>query len=350
VTLFVQELPSPFELYGHSSYDFPLPQLLGVGSQGAFFSFYDKDRLVLGATVFLLGSTDRDAFDQATANPRPFVDRLVAELVLEDFSYEGPPSYVQTESGSSAGISATCLYRRRSQRQAVDIMLFREGVLGLSVFYLHPIGDTRQPDIASLKAILEQKIATALDPTSSATLPPYFVETATPYFGPSVAGREVRDGQCAASFTIPYDWEALVIGDPMTGSPCAWGVRPANWASIVAKSEYMIGEYAFSLVVLNLPLEDAAPYGYFELLSGQWFVSGRQGLLNPASAVQDRGLTILRGIGAVGLQDLHGGYAGLAPLPRAAISNGVRSAVLEAGPTNIEPAFELVLQTLRFLE
>jgi hypothetical protein len=354
VTLFPQDLPGPWKVFDHEpAFGFStFPKLLGVGTEQASFTFYESyaDRIVFGGTVFLSGSREMEAFDRATAKPDLFLQGLFDALDVREVVPADAASSLQTEDGSSIVVSGTCLFRGNEERLAFDVALFREGFLGAAIFYVYPIGDDRDPDIASVAGILGGKIAVAFDPNASATLPPYFIETATPHSGASVAGQEVRDAQCAVSFTIPDGWEAEEVEDSLTGSPCAWGIRPANWASIVAKSKYMIGEYAFWLAVLNLPLEEAALYGYFELVSGQWYVSGRQGAMTPASAVQDRDLTILRGMGMVGLYDLHGSYAGIAELPRAVASNGVRSAVLEAAPADVDPAFELVLRTLRFLE
>jgi len=354
VTLFPQDLPGPWKVFDHEpAFGFStFPKLLGVGAEQASFTFYESyaDRIVFGGTVFLSGSREMEAFDRVTAKPDRFLQGLFDALDVREVAPADAASSLQTEDGSSIVVSGTCLFRGNDERLAFDVALFREGFLGAAIFYVYPIGDDRDPDIVSVAGILGGKIAVAFDPNALAKLPAYFVETATPPTGPPAAGRQVSDPQCAFSFSIPVGWEALAMEDPLTGSPCAWGIRPSNWDSIVASSKYAMDEAAFWLAVVEMPLEDAALYGYFEFESGQWYVSGRQGILTPASVVQDRGLTILRGMGMVGLHDLQGSYVGLAELPRAVVSNGVRSAVLEAAPAEVEPAFELVLRTLRFLE
>jgi hypothetical protein len=322
-----------------------------VGSEGPWFSFRESgvSRIISGGTVFLSGSRDRDAFDRITAAPDRFLENLYDALDARDVTVSRGPTHQVTDAGPSMAVSGTFLFHGSAERRAFDVALFREGLLGVAIFYEYPVGDKPDPDIASVGGILQEKIAIALDPNAMATLPSYYFETATPYSELSAAGQQMRDSQCAVSFSVLAGWEAFPIEDPWIRSLCAeWGIRPTNWPSIVAGSELMLGDYAFSVAVVNRPLEDGI--GFFELHSGQWFVSGRQGLLTPATAVQDRGLIILRGTGAVGMDDLHGSYVGLAALPRAAVSNGVRSAYPEAETTEVEPAFELVLQTLRFLE
>jgi hypothetical protein len=355
VTLYPEELPGSFEVFDHEpAFGFStFPELLGSGTEGASFSFSERytGRIIFGSTVFLSGSSDRETFDRATAAPDRFLEDLFAGLGVKEVAYTASPSYQQTETGSSVLVSGTCLFRGTPEVRAFDVSLYRDGILGVAIFYLYGMGDARDPDINALTTMLKQKIAMALDLDSAATLQPYFVETATPHRSAPIDAVEVLEPRCGVSFKIPHAWEAVELEDsPVAGGQCSWGIRQDNWDAIVAESKYMIGEYAFSVAVLELPLEEAAWYGYFELVSGQWYVSGRQGALTPASAVQDRGLTILRGTGLVGLHDLHGGYVGIADLPRAVASDGVHSAVLEAGPVKVEPAFELLLQTLRFLE
>jgi len=353
VTLFLQDLSPSFIPFDDefSFGGYSLVEILGAGTDGSFFGFWDSaiHGSIFGATVFLPTPSDRAAFDSATSEPDRYLEQLFKALGVRDATLTAPPSYQQTGTGSSMGVSGTCMFRGYQDPSSFDVALFREGYLGVTIFYVYPIGATPAPDIDSTASLLHQRIGTALGTDAVATLQPYFIETATPPSAPIVGGDTVADSKCNISFTIPDGWEAIILEEaPRGGSHCAWGIRPYGWEEIAAQSEFLIGQYAFSIAVYPLPLDEAAPYGFFELVGGQWYVTGRQGSKAPASAVTARDLTILRGVGIVGAYDRHASYVGLGEAPRAAASDGLHTAIIVADLVEVEPALEVVLRTLRF--
>jgi len=112
------------------------------------------------------------------------------------------------------------------------------------------------------------------------------------------------------------------------------GLPPNDLAFARRPKELTPYDYAFWVSVTDRPLEDV---GAFELHSGQWFVLDPLTLIKfPATAVRDGNLIIVRSTELL--------------KPVAAISNDVRSALVVAERENFEPALELVLQSLRFLD
>ena len=332
VTLLTDDLPGSWYVF---EYDpvfglTALPGIIGEGIEGRSFSFHADGRTINGGTVFLPGSRDQDAFDRITAAPERFLARLYDALRVTDVAVSDGPTLQETDAGPSMEVSGTCLFRGFGERQAFDVTLFRDRFLGVAIFYVYAVGDTPDPNIASVAGILREKIAMALDPNATATLPSYSFETATPHSGQPAAGQEVRDAQCAVSFSVSAGLEVFRVED----RPCFWGFRPTTWPSAVAPKELALYDYAFWVSVTDRPLEDVGP---FELHSGQWFVLDPLTLIKfPATAVRDGGLIIVRSTELL--------------KPVAVVSNDIRSALVVAERENFEPAFELVLQSLRFLE
>jgi len=307
-----------------------LPGIIGEGIEGRSFSFHAAGRTINGGTVFLPGSRDQDAFDRVTAAPDRFLERLYDALDVTDIAVSAGPTHQETDAGPTMEVSGTCLFRGYGERHGFDVALFRDRFLGVAIFYVYASGERPDPDIATVAGVLREKISISLDPNTVATLPSYSFETATPHSGQPAAGQEVRDSQCAVSFNVSAGLDVFRIED----RPCFWGFRPTTWPSPVAPKELTPYDYAFWVSVTDRPLEDV---GAFELHSGQWFVLDPLTLIKfPATAVRDGNLIIVRSTELL--------------KPVAVISNDVRSALVVAERENFEPALELVLQSLRFLD
>jgi hypothetical protein len=157
------------------------------------------------------------------------------------------------------------------------------------------------------------------------------------------------DPACHVAFRHPMDWAVHADTTGGFGGPCAFVVRATRWDSLVVAADSVSGVHTIWVRVETGPLEAVIEAnGDFERRGAGWIVFGRHGLENPASPVTGGTWRGVQGSATVGCHRIEGGYVGLCEIPKAAVSDGARTVMVEGGP-GTHDVFDRLLAALEIL-
>ena len=150
--------------------------------------------------------------------------------------------------------------------------------------------------------------------------------------------------RCGLEFTLPGGW--TIVPDPYVVEPeCGLLLRPIAWDSLLVEQD-SVDFFTILVRTSAVGFVQAVVTSAFELTEGAWWVNGRLGLRNEASAISRNGWQGVIGYGPFGCYRIGGGYAGVCDFPVALVGTHTLSAIIEGGPDDV---FHAVLDGLRFV-
>ena len=147
------------------------------------------------------------------------------------------------------------------------------------------------------------------------------LDASTPAAGE--AGTRYENERCGLSLVLPPGWTAEEVKAPFSPTPCALGLRPANWKKLTRRAACHAEDHAIYLSVYPGTLEKLEERGLVKK-DGAWLIDGRAGTQNEGEAFKHAAGRAVRGSSEVGCYGSgpEGHYEGMAETDVAYVEAG----------------------------